>query len=247
MAIVSTPLAKLPFTTEDAELDRLLLESSHESPGLPPEGMSTNLVFPEGRRSSKKKLEPTPLQVIARQALRSRPPARLQMRFPALRRYYAKARLDPITGSFKPGKSYQRDIHSYLVVWGFRVLNDTHAAGKDLPSTDALEELFLEMISTKAIVWGPHGGRGPGLSTDDPYDVALSAALAVARDWDPGYITERARQGRIGGLRSKRGPTFTLEMLEPHKHLSPKEQSIALGCSVPTIRRIHERARGGVN
>jgi hypothetical protein len=228
MAIVSTPLAKLPFTTEDAELDRLLLESSHESPGLPPEGMSTNLVFPEGRRSSKKKLEPTPLQVIARQALRSR-----------LRRYYAKARLDPITGSFKPGKSYQRDIHSYLVVWGFRVLNDTHAAGKDLPSTDALEELFLEMISTKAIVWGPHGGRGPGLSTDDPYDVALSAALAVAR--------ERARQGRIGGLRSKRGPTFTLEMLEPHKHLSPKEQSIALGCSVPTIRRIHERARGGVN
>jgi hypothetical protein len=216
---------------------------------------TNNLVFPQGeekleellgeglelpaqQRSSRAKSE---FEKFAAKSLKSRRSRKI-LRFPALRRVYAKRHLSADGVVLKAGKSYGTDIHHYLVAWGFRIRNDLHAAGMPSPMPEQLEELFLNTVFAKAQTWTPEDGRGPGLRDSIAEATVMHAVKVVVADWDPDVIEDARVRGKRGG-RPEGTLKFTPDMLMGLDEQSIAAQAEALGCSTATISNLRRLAQ----
>lgn len=190
------------------------------------------------------------LQRIANAATRARGNGnarRRELRFPTLRRVYARDRIDPESGEIiRRGASYYGDVWRYLQRWAYRILNDLAAEGYSSTSHHDLAALFRARLEQRAALWHPYDGRGPGLNGETIAEMADTAASAALRDWTPTYRQQQAERGRIGGSRSRRGPTWTAEDLDALADLdglTVAEQAERTGKSPATIKRMRATRR----
>lgn len=169
------------------------------------------------------------------------------LRFPALRRMYARARRGLNGGTLRSGKSYAKDIWTYLETWGYRTLNDLDGAGHPLPTADDLADVFYARIRERGVTFYPlHSNRGHGISTVVAEKMAQDAAHAVLRDWNPEWIRRQRERGAKGGRASKRPPTWNdadLDALAQLAGQTVKEQAAALVRSASTIDRMRRALR----
>lgn len=187
------------------------------------------------------------LWTFAARATRARTAGRQQrraLRFPALRKVYAKERRDLNGFVTRKGASYAGDIWRYLVTWGYRVLNDLDGDGYLPPSHDDLADLFERRVRERAVTFYPlYSNRGYGISTPDVETIADRAATAVLRDWSPEWIREMRRRGAKGGRTSKRPPSWTDDALVALDGLTVAEQARTLGRSPSTVDRMRRALR----
>lgn len=207
---------------------------------------SDNPVFHRKRRRS---LEGV-LWPTAMRSTRARTAGRCQrkvLRFPALRRVYARERRDLNGFSVRSAKSYARDIWTYLETWSYRTLNDLDGAGLPLPCAEDLAELFYHRIMARGVTFFPlYSNRGHGISTVDAEKMAHDAARAVLRDWDPEWIRRQRERAARGGRASKRPPTWNDEDLDTLAQLTGQtvaQQAIILGRSPSTVDRMRRALR----
>ena len=132
---------------------------------------------------------------------------RKQLRFPTLRRNYARAVVDEQTREVtRQGRSYYGDVWDYLQCWGYRTLNDLLGGGFAPPTHAQLAALFEARIRERGKVWSKHDGAGVGLDLGTVETMADLAATVVLRDWSEEWIVQRRQAGRPGGRKSKRPP-----------------------------------------
>ena len=216
---------------------------------------TNNLVFPEGEETleellgeglsfpARKRSRParSEFEKFAAESLKSRRSRKL-LRFPSLRRVYAKRHLSADGVVLKAGKSYGKDIHHYLVAWGFRIRTDLHVAGMPSPTAEQLEDLFLNTVFAKAQTWDPMDGKGPGLRDSVAEATVAHAVEVVLADWDPAVIEDARVRGKRGG-RPTGSTKYTVEMLDAVGGLSIAGQAVALGCSTATVSNLRRLAR----
>ncbi|MDR5699954.1 hypothetical protein [Agromyces aerolatus] len=117
---------------------------------------------------------------------------------------------------------------------GFRFIRAHESAGLPLPSAQTIAD-FLEAGALR-------NGRSR-LAHSTLLDLAEEAAVSCLQEYDPAIYERQARRGRIGGLKSRRGATFTLEHLDAVKGMSIREQAEALGCSTATVSNLRKKAK----
>lgn len=139
---------------------------------------------------------------------------RKQLRFPSIRRVYARARVDAQTGEIvRKGRSYYLDVWEYLQAWGMRTLNDLQGQGFGPPDHEDLAALFEKRVRQRGRTWSSYDGRGAGLSIETVEVMVEGAATATLRDWSEEWIVGRRESGRIRGSFSKRGPKWDADDL----------------------------------
>lgn len=187
---------------------------------------------------------------ISALSTRARTNGRIQrtaLRFPTLRRVYARERRSADGLLIRKGASYAGDVWRYLSRWGFRTLNDLDGAGFAPPCHDDLAALFERRVLERGKTFYPlYSNRGFGLSTATVEQMADAASTAVLRDWSPTWIREQRERGRRGGQFSKRKPTWTdadLDALAVLEGMTVTEQARTLGVSMSTIDRMRRALR----
>ena len=139
---------------------------------------------------------------------------RKQLRFPTLRRHYARALVDEQTGEVvRPARSYYLDVWTYLQHWGYRTINDLQGDGFAPPSHAQLAALFEARVRERGQTWSLHDGAGIGLDLGTVETMADLAATAALRDWSEEWISQRREAGRKGGSISRKPATWDTDDL----------------------------------
>lgn len=208
---------------------------------------SRNPVLPPKEREA----DAGALWTFSSKATRARTAGRSQrkiLRFPPLRRMYAKTRHDSEGNVTRKGTSYKGDIWTYLAKWGFRTLNDLDGAGYAPPSHADLSDLFEGRMRERATTYDTYySNRGHGISYADIEAMANAAATAVLRDWSPDWIRKTREWGATGGRKSRPSePIYSdadLNALEALKGLTVPQQAVQLGVSHSTVDRMRRALR----
>lgn len=220
MAILNGDSADAPVTfSQDRHSDALVPVSNKVRTSVSDKASSP-------RRGTDEEIE-----TVVRLATRARGNGRndrKQLRFPTLRRVYARATVDASTGEIvTKGASYYRDLWHYCQTWGFRILNDLQGAGLHPPEPEQLRDIFEARIRERAVIWHEYDGRNAGLESALVEALAASAAEATLRDWSAEWIASRREAGRKGGSFSKRPPSWDdhdLAVLALYAYLPRGEQ-----------------------
>lgn len=166
------------------------------------EGVSDNLVFPEGRVAGTR----------AARAKAKKPRAKIR-RDPAQVLHDHRARSD-----------LGERIYAYFTKIGHPIITRHHEETGTRMIVDDLADVLFDKIMSSAISRqiAEDGTPGRGVVThSDLHREAVSAARFLLAEWSATYRAEAAERGRRGGLRSKRPEVFTVEMLREVRAAHP--------------------------
>lgn len=125
---------------------------------------------------------------------------------------------------------YGSKVMQWMVRSALSYLHDFRRAEKPFPSAEDLSD-WIARLALK------NGAEGP-LKWDQIFKKADDAAAFALDSWDESEYQAIVAQASYRGSLSKRGPSFTLDMLEAlPAGLSIAQQAEALGCSTATVKR----------
>jgi len=154
--------------------------------------------------------------------------------------------------AFPPRRGWDYNKHVFQLARnrGHQIVNHAEDQGRLSrdPTPEELGEVLESVIYERFGTWvvtdyevGTGNTDSLGLTDRDAARIARDAAKSILGFRTRGYLALQRARGKKGGGISKRKPKFTVADLADFASLKPAEQARALGVSVRTVQRIHER------